>query len=130
MRSALSAFRFFNPILRCVMRRGSLFSPPYSILWVLNCVWLKALSLFWPLNGVMAGVFARYAYLNRLHNYAVAYVAMLMYDAVTTSWGMASLVINLSNMIFIVVVAILVLRDKRLMKTPDPLNALRLFTTA
>ncbi|HDV9124333.1 TPA: GGDEF domain-containing protein [Escherichia coli] len=25
------------------------------------------LSLFWPLNGVMAGVFARYVWLNRLH---------------------------------------------------------------
>ncbi|HEI8774501.1 GGDEF domain-containing protein [Enterobacter cloacae] len=89
---------------------------------------VEALSLFWPLNGVMAGVFARYTYLNRLHNYAVSYVAMLMYDAVTTNWGMASVVINLSNMVFIVVVALLVVRDKRLMKkTPDPINALRLF---
>lgn len=89
---------------------------------------VEALSLFWPLNGVMAGVFARYAYLNRIHYYAVSYVAMLVYDAVTTSWGMASLIINLSNMVFIVTVALLVLRDKRMLKkTPDPLNALRLF---
>ncbi len=29
------------------------------------------LSLFWPLNGVMAGVFARYVWLNRLHYYAL-----------------------------------------------------------
>jgi hypothetical protein len=76
----------------------------------------------------MAGVFARYAYLNRLHYYAVSYVAMLMYDAVTTSWGIASVVINLSNMVFIVIVALLVIRDKRLLKgRPDPINALRLF---
>jgi diguanylate cyclase (GGDEF) domain len=89
---------------------------------------VEALSLFWPLNGVMAGIFARYAYLNRLRYYAVSYVAMLLYDAFTTSWGMASLVINLSNMVFIVTVALLVLRDKRLRKTtPDPINALRLF---
>lgn len=39
------------------------------------------LSLFWPLNGVMAGVFARYVWLNRLHYYAISYVAMLVYDA-------------------------------------------------
>jgi hypothetical protein len=32
---------------------------------------VEALSLFWPLNGVMAGIFARYVYLNRLHYYAV-----------------------------------------------------------
>lgn len=45
------------------------------------------LSLFWPLNGVMAGGFARYVWLNRLHYYAISYVAMLVYDAITTEWG-------------------------------------------
>lgn len=49
------------------------------------------LSLFWPLNGVMAGVFARYVWLNRLHYYAISYVAMLVYDAITTEWGLVSL---------------------------------------
>ena len=90
---------------------------------------IEALSLFWPLNGVMAGIFARYAFLNRLHYYAISYVAMLSYDAITTDWGTSSLVINLSNMAFIVTLALLVIRDKRLNKgTPDPLNALRLFS--
>ena len=89
---------------------------------------IEALSVFWPLNGVMAGIFARYIYLNRLRYYAISYVAMLGYDAITTNWGIASLVINLSNMAFIVTLALLVIRDKRLNKgTPDPLNALRLF---
>jgi len=89
---------------------------------------IEALSLFWPLNGVMAGVFARYVFLNRLHYYAISYLAMLLYDAVTTDWGISSLVINLSNMAFIVTLALLVIRDKRLhIGTPDPVNALRLF---
>lgn len=89
---------------------------------------ITELSLFWPLNGVMAGVFARYAFLNRLHYYAVSYVAMLLYDAVTTNWGTASLVINFSNMVFIVTVALLVVRDRRRRQTtPDPINALRIF---
>lgn len=64
----------------------------------------------------MAGVFARYVWLNRLHYYAICYVAMLAYDAMTTEWGLVSLVINLSNMMFIVTVALLVVRDKRLGK--------------
>lgn len=85
------------------------------------------LSLFWPLNGVMAGVFARYVWLNRLHYYAICYVAMLAYDAMTTEWGLVSLVINLSNMMFIVTVALLVVRDKRLGKNKyEPVSALRL----
>ncbi|MFK3711445.1 diguanylate cyclase [Leclercia adecarboxylata] len=89
---------------------------------------VESLSMFWPLNGVMAGVFARYAYLNRLHYYAISYIAMLAYDAITTNWGISSLGINLSNMVFIVTVALLVQRDRRLKnRTPDPVNALRLF---
>lgn len=62
------------------------------------------------------GVFARYVWLNRLHYYAISYVAMLVYDAITTEWGLVSLVINFSNMMFIVTVALLVVRDKRLGK--------------
>lgn len=86
------------------------------------------LSLFWPLNGVMAGVFARYVWLNRLHFYAVCYVAMLAYDAITTEWGLVSLIINLSNMVFIITFAQMVLRDKRRGKNAyEPINALRLF---
>lgn len=86
------------------------------------------LSLFWPLNGVMAGVFARYVWLNRLHFYAVCYVAMLAYDAITTEWGLVSLIINLSNMVFIITFAQLVLWDKRRGKNAyEPINALRLF---
>lgn len=86
------------------------------------------LSLFWPLNGVMAGVFARYVWLNRLHYYAVSYVAMLVYDAMTTQWGGVSIVINLSNMVFIITVARLVARDKQLGKNKyEPVSALRLF---
>ena len=128
MRSALTAFRPFQPDtpLRNAATIFILTTVFYFVGAELRLV--EALSLFWPLNGVMAGIFARYVYLNRLHYYAVSYVAMLLYDAVTTSWGIASVVINLSNMVFIVVVAVLVQRDRRLMKkTPDPLNALRLF---
>ncbi len=128
MRSALTAFRLFQ--VDTPLRNASTIFLLTTLFYFVGAELrlVEALSLFWPLNGVMAGIFARYVYLNRLHYYAVCYVAMLLYDAVTTNWGMASMVINLSNMIFIVVVAVLIQRDKRLMKkTPDPLNALRLF---
>ena len=89
---------------------------------------VEELSLFWPLNGVRAGVFARYVWLNRLHYYAACYLTMLGLDALTTEWGTASLVINLSNMVFIVIVAMCVVRDKkRPSSAPGPLNALKLF---
>lgn len=89
---------------------------------------VQELSLFWPLNAVMAGIFARYVWLNRWHYYAICYGAMLLFDVMTTQWGLASLVINASNMVFIVIVAQLVMRDKRQAGTePGPMNALRLF---
>ncbi|MRS15908.1 diguanylate cyclase [Enterobacteriaceae bacterium RIT691] len=89
---------------------------------------VQELSLFWPLNAVMAAIFARYIWLNRSYYYAICYGAMLLYDVMTTQWGLASLVINASNMVFIIMVAQLVLRDKRRAgQDPGPINALRLF---
>lgn len=90
---------------------------------------VEELSLFWPLNAVMAGVFARYAFLHRWHYYVISYVAMLAYDAVTTSWGTASLIINFSNMVFIITMAQLISWERHQMaKTPQPINALKLFS--
>lgn len=87
------------------------------------------LSLFWPLNAVMAGIFARYSFLNRWYLYLLSYSAMLVYDGVTTTWGMASVLINLSNMVFILSMASLVQWEKRrIRKTPQPINALNLFS--
>jgi hypothetical protein len=78
----------------------------------------------------MAGIFARYVWLNRSYFYAVCFAAMLVYDGLTSRWGMgfASLLINFSNIVFIVVLAQLVLWDKRRADSmPGPINALNLF---
>jgi len=89
---------------------------------------VEELSLFWPLNGVMAGVFARYAFLHRWRYYLICYLAMLAYDAATTNWGMASLIINFSNMVFIITMALLITRERRqMLKAPQPMNELKLF---
>lgn len=91
---------------------------------------VQELSFFWPLNAVMAGIFARYVWLNRSYFYAVCFAAMLVYDGLTSRWGMgfASLLINFSNIVFIVVLAQLVLWDKRRADSmPGPINALNLF---
>ncbi|CAA0216517.1 GGDEF domain-containing protein [Klebsiella pneumoniae] len=60
---------------------------------------VQELSFFWPLNAVMAGIFARYVWLNRSYFYAVCFAAMLVYDGLTSRWGMgfASLLINFSK---------------------------------
>lgn len=35
---------------------------------------VQELSFFWPLNAVMAGIFARYVWLNRSYFYAVCFL--------------------------------------------------------
>ena len=84
---------------------------------------VQELSFFWPLNAVMAGIFARYVWLNRSYFYAVCFAAMLVYDGLTSRWGMgfASLLINFSNIVFIVTLAQLV-ENNALFYGPDSLR--------
>lgn len=71
------------------------------------------LSLFWPLNAVLAALFVRNPFLNQPLYYLLCYSAMVVYDAVTTQWGWQSVIINFSNMVFIITVARLLLRYSR-----------------
>lgn len=71
------------------------------------------LSLFWPLNAVLAAVFVRNPFLNQPLYYFLCYSAMILYDAFTTQWGWQSVIINFSNMVFIITVARLLLRYSR-----------------
>ena len=47
---------------------------------------IDELSLFWPLNAVLAAVFVRSPFLNRPVYYFVCYSAMVVYDEFTTNW--------------------------------------------
>ena len=89
---------------------------------------IDELSLFWPLNAVLAAVFVRNPFLNRPIYYFICYSAMIVYDALTTHWGWQSAIINLSNMIFIILAAGLLLRYTRVQDENNwALNAFNLF---
>ncbi|HKN05030.1 MAG TPA: diguanylate cyclase [Buttiauxella sp.] len=91
---------------------------------------IDELSLFWPLNAILAAVFLRNPFLNRPVYYVVCYSAMVVYDTFTTNWGWQSAIINLSNMVFIIVVAQLLLRYSRTQDENNwALNAFNLFYT-
>ncbi|WP_409450341.1 diguanylate cyclase [Cedecea neteri] len=86
------------------------------------------LSLFWPLNAVLAAIFVRNPWLNKAIYYFICYAAMLVYDAFTTQWGWQSTIINFSNMVFIVTAARLLLRYSRNMDESNwALNAFNIF---
>ena len=89
---------------------------------------IDELSLFWPLNAVLAAIFVRLPFLNRPIYYFLCYSAMIVYDAFTTHWGWQSAIINLSNMMFIIIVARLLLRYSRTQDESNwALNAFNLF---
>ena len=89
---------------------------------------IDELSLFWPLNAVLAAVFVRNPFLNHPVYYVICYSAMVVYDAFTTNWGWQSAIINLSNMVFVIVVARLLLRYSRTQDENNwALNAFNLF---
>lgn len=89
---------------------------------------IDELSLFWPLNAVLAAVFVRNSFLNRPVYYFLCYSAMVVYDALTTHWGWQSAIINLSNMVFIITVALLLLRYSRNKDENNwAINAFKLF---
>ncbi|HEY3985898.1 GGDEF domain-containing protein [Cedecea sp.] len=86
------------------------------------------LSLFWPLNAVLAAIFVRNPWLNKAVYYFICYAAMLVYDAFTTQWGWQSTIINFSNMVFIITAARLLLRYSRNMDESNwALNAFNIF---
>ncbi|WP_027712466.1 GGDEF domain-containing protein [Dickeya chrysanthemi] len=61
------------------------------------------LSVFWPVNIIVAALFYRCRYLNTPWYYLVAYAAMILQDTLFYGWGTSALTINSANIAFIVV---------------------------
>lgn len=61
------------------------------------------LSVFWPVNIIIAALFYRCRYLNNPWYYLVAYAAMILQDTIFYGWGVSALTINSANIAFIVV---------------------------
>ncbi|QOL14107.1 GGDEF domain-containing protein [Dickeya dianthicola] len=61
------------------------------------------LSVFWPVNIIIAALFYRCRYLNTPWYYAVSYAAMILQDSLFYGWGLSAFTINSANIAFIVV---------------------------
>ncbi|ACS85140.1 diguanylate cyclase [Musicola paradisiaca Ech703] len=59
------------------------------------------MSVFWPVNIIIAAVFYRCRYLNTIGYYFVVYVAMIIQDTFFYGWGISAFTINAANIIFI-----------------------------
>ncbi|KOC87350.1 GGDEF domain-containing protein [Winslowiella iniecta] len=70
----------------------------------------QELSLFWPVNALLAGMIVRFPFLHRSGIYLISYLAMVLNDLVFSGWASQSFTINFANIIFIFIVASLLIK--------------------
>lgn len=86
------------------------------------------LSLFWPVNALLAGIIVRFPFLHRSRTYLICYLAMVFNDLVFSGWASRSFTINFANIIFILIVAsLLIKRNKPVPGLSRPGKALLIF---
>lgn len=86
------------------------------------------LSLFWPVNAIVAAVIVRHPFLHRIRYYLASFAAMVANDTVFSGWAWPAVTLNVANMLFIVIAVSMLVRhylrdaDRRQIS-----NALRIF---
>ena len=86
------------------------------------------LSLFWPVNALLAGIIVRHPFLHSIRYYLVCYGAMIFNDTVFSGWALPAVTLNFANILFIVVaVAMLVKHFPLRGSSASVTNALRIF---
>ncbi|MEZ3501615.1 diguanylate cyclase [Pantoea sp. KPR_PJ] len=86
------------------------------------------LSLFWPVNAIVAAVIVRHPYLHRIRYYLATFAAMVVNDTVFSGWAWMAVTLNIANLLFILISASMLVKhylrdtDRRQIS-----NALRIF---
>ncbi|MGU3415526.1 diguanylate cyclase [Enterobacteriaceae bacterium C34A] len=86
------------------------------------------LALFWPANAIMAGLFLRFPFLNRPHYYFSVLLAVLLCNITAEENNISALLIILSNAAFIIMLASLILWERKQPGDPLKINVLRLYS--
>ncbi|MBP2168368.1 diguanylate cyclase (GGDEF)-like protein [Erwinia toletana] len=88
----------------------------------------QELSLFWPVNALIAAIIVRFPFLHNTRIYLITYLAMIFYDMMFSGWASLSVTINFANIIFIFVVAnLLIKKNKPVAGFRRPVRALQIF---
>jgi len=86
------------------------------------------MALFWPLNALLVGVFLRFPFFNRPHNYFICLFVVLVGNVASGNNDPGSILITLSNILFVIILTKAILYEK---KSPDEqlkINVLRLYS--
>ncbi|MFH8135342.1 diguanylate cyclase [Pantoea osteomyelitidis] len=86
------------------------------------------LSLFWPVNALLAGIIVRHPFLHSIRYYLVCYGAMIFNDTVFSGWALPAVTLNFANILFIVVAVAMLIKHFSLRgSSASVTNALRIF---
>lgn len=86
------------------------------------------LSLFWPVNALLAGIIVRHPYLHSTRYYLACYGAMIFNDTVFSGWALPAVTLNFANILFIVVVVAMLIKHFPLRDgSARVIHALRIF---
>ncbi|RPD99183.1 sensor domain-containing diguanylate cyclase [Candidatus Pantoea deserta] len=86
------------------------------------------LSLFWPVNAIVAAVIVRHPWLHRIRYYLACFAAMVVNDTVFSGWAWPAVTLNIANLLFIIIsVSMLVKHYLRDSDRRQINNALRIF---
>lgn len=86
------------------------------------------LSLFWPVNAIVAAIIVRHPWLHRLRYYFASFAAMVANDTLFSGWAWPAVTLNVANLLFIMIaVSMLVKSYLRDSDRRQISNALRIF---
>lgn len=88
----------------------------------------EELSLFWPVNALIAGLMVRNPFLHRTRYYAACFAAMVFNDTVFSGWALPAFTLNIANILFILVaVSVLAKYFQPVSGSERITNALRIY---
>jgi len=70
----------------------------------------EELSLFWPVNAIVAGTIVRHPFLHQSRYYLIIFAAMVFNDSVFSGWALPAFTLNFANILFILVAVTLLIK--------------------
>jgi diguanylate cyclase (GGDEF) domain len=80
------------------------------------------------MNAILVGLFCRYSFFNRLHYYLICLLVLLSLDIFWGVQGPGTVLVNLSNVSFVLLLTNAILRERDGQKNPLKINVLRLYS--
>ncbi|MGK3144125.1 diguanylate cyclase [Pantoea sp. C2G6] len=88
----------------------------------------QELSLFWPVNAIVAGVMVRHPFLHQTRYYLACFAAMVFNDSVFSGWALPAFTLNFANILFILVAVTLLVKHLQHDSSSERINSvLRIF---